>query len=437
MRTCFLLILLALPLSAETTVTLLHFSDYHSHALPFYTDEGERGGIARAIGYLRREKRKGALVFSGGDTINRGAPAWSDKFGCAEWAWFNGIVDAMAFGNHDADYGREAFDQCRALITYSLLSANTDGFDRYRVYETRGRRIGVFALAGEDFARLMKTPGFEFDDSVEAARKVVRELREREHVDAVVMIGHEHVEADYALARAVPGIDLIFGSHSHLKRELTRIPDTNTWFISPSQYLTYISRIELAFTRSGLRVSGGLVPVDARMKPDRLVTRWVKMMQRDLESDPRYRDLFTPIGRLDRPLSVAALAQKTVAIMRRATKSDIALSTTSSFRQPLPRGTLTMELLLGALPYENEIVTCTMSGAQLQRLLDVNASRKGSDSEAYFDGAPAIDPAGAYRVATTDYMANVAWKEAFDCDKTNSGLKVREELKRELANPSR
>src|SRR3954462_797917 len=97
-----LFLLLALPLSADTTVTLLHFSDYHSHAQPFYTDEGERGGIARAIHYLQREKQRGALVFSGGGTINKGAPAWSDKYTCAEWPWFNGIIDAMAFGNHDA-----------------------------------------------------------------------------------------------------------------------------------------------------------------------------------------------------------------------------------------------------------------------------------------------------------------------------------------------
>jgi 5'-nucleotidase / UDP-sugar diphosphatase len=437
MRTFALLLILALPLCAETRVTLLHFSDYHSHALPFYTDEGEQGGIARAIGYLRGEKRKGALVFSGGDTVNRGAPAWSDKYGCAEWPWFNGIVDAMALGNHDPDYGREAFDRCLALIKYPLLSANTGGFDAYRVYEVHGKRIGVFALAGDDFAKLVKTPGFVFEDSIAAAQRVVRELRGREKVDAVVMIGHEHVEADYALARAVPGIDLIFGSHSHLKRELSRIPDTNTWFISPSQYVTYISRVELVFSRSGLRVSGALVPVDSRMKPDRLVTRWVKTMQRDLENDPRYRDLFTPLGTIEQPLSIAALGQKTVAVMRLATKSDVALSTASSFRQPLPRGALTMELLLGALPYENEIVTCTMSGVQVQRLLEVNASRKGSDSEAYVDRPATIDPAAAYRVATTDYMANVGWKDSFDCQTTPSGLKVREELKKALTKTTR
>src|SRR2546430_871038 len=94
-------LLLLLCVSAhgrETRVTILHFSDYHSHALPFY-DEGRpgEGGIARAIGFMRREKRRGAIVLSGGDMINKGSPAWSDKFGCAEWPWLNGIIDAMAF----------------------------------------------------------------------------------------------------------------------------------------------------------------------------------------------------------------------------------------------------------------------------------------------------------------------------------------------------
>ena len=433
MRKFLLLVVFALSLRAGTTVTLLHFSDYHSHALPFYTDEGERGGIARAIGYLQREKRRGALVFNGGDTINRGAPAWSDKYGCAEWSWLNGIVDAMAFGNHEPDYGQADLEKCRATARYPILSANTNGFEPYRVFTVKGKRIGIFAIAGSDFTKLIKTPGFTFGDPVAAARSAVRDLREREHADAVVMIGHEHAEDDYALARAVPGIDLIFGSHSHLKRDLTLIPGTRTWFISPSQYLTYVSRVELTFGARGIDVRGGLVPVDARMRADRAIAERVARMQRDLERDPKYRDLFTPIGKLDQPLDVASLAQKTLAVMRSATQSDVALSTTSSFRQPLPRGTLTMELLLGALPYENEIVSCTMTGSQLQRLYDVNEARRGSDSEAFVNGPAAIEPAGVYRVATTDYLANVSWKEAFDCEKTKTGLKVREELTKALA----
>ena len=100
-----------------------------------------------------------------------------------------------------------------------------------------------------------------FGDPVAAARDAVRDLREKQHADVVVMIGHEHLDDDFALARAVPGIDLIFGSHSHLKRELTRIDGTTTWFISPFQYLTYISRVVLTF--DGHKLTGVTRQTDA------------------------------------------------------------------------------------------------------------------------------------------------------------------------------
>jgi 5'-nucleotidase len=255
-------------------------------------------------------------------------------------------------------------------------------------------------------------------------------LRGRERVDAVVMIGHQHAEADYELARAVPGIDLIFGSHSHLLRELTRIPGTATWFISPSQYLSYISRVELTF-RDGVlgSVEGRLIAVDAGLPEDRRVARRVRNMQAALEADPAQRELFQPIGSLDAPLTTARLAGQTLRVMREATNADAALSTMSSFRRPLPAGKLTMELLRGAMPYDNEVVVCTMSGSQLQRVLDSSASRRGSDSESYVSAPASIDPDRQYRVATTDYQANVAYKDVFDCEKQNTGLRVRELVK--------
>lgn len=432
-RNVLVLLLLALPLGAETTVTLLHMSDYHSHALSFYADKGDLGGIARAIAYLSREKRRGALVFSGGDTINKGSPAWSDKYGCTEWPWWNGIVDAMAFGNHDADYGRAAFDQCASAVRYPILSANTTGFRRYAVFAVKGIRIGVFAIAGSDFSSLVKVEGLTFGDPVAAARDVVRELREKERVHAVVMIGHQHADADYELARAVPGIDLIFGTHGHLKRELTRIDGTQTWLISPWQYLGYISRVEMTFDdRWMTRVRGSLVPVDARLAEDRSIARRVRRMQTALERDPAYAELFTPIARLDAPIEIPALAQRTLDAMRGAARADVALSTTSSFRQALPAGVLNMELLRAALPYDNEIIVCEMTGAQLQRVLDVSRARAGSDSESFVAGADAIDPARTYRVAATDYLASVAYREAFACEKQKTGLRVRDELRKAL-----
>jgi 5'-nucleotidase len=414
MRRLALFFLLSLPLlAAEKTVTLLHFSDYHSHALPFYTDEGERGGIARAIAFLERHKQRGALVFSGGDMVNKGAPAWSDKYTCAEWPWLNGIVDATAFGNHDADYGRDAFERCRASLRYPILGANVSGLNGYRVFTRNGLRIGVFAVAGADFPQLVKAAGFSFSEPLAAARETVKVLREKEHVNAIVMIGHEHAEADFALAQQVPGIDLIFGTHTHLKKELTQISGTQTWFISPWQYLGYISWVELHFADGKLgAIEGALVPVQPAMPENRAIAARVARMQRALASDPQYSALFEPIGSLETPLSVAEIGRRAVEMMRTLTKAEVGISTTSSFRGSLASGTLTQEALRAVMPYDNEIVVCTTSGAELQRL----------SGESYFAGEFG-DATRSYRVATTDYVAG---RDGLKCE--NTGFKVRAEL---------
>ncbi|MEO8033887.1 MAG: 5'-nucleotidase C-terminal domain-containing protein [Acidobacteriota bacterium] len=409
-------------LGKTTKITLLGFSDYHSHALPFYSEERtDQGGIARAFGYMKREKQRGAVVFSGGDMVNKGSPAWSDKFRCVEWPWLNGVVDDMAFGNHDADYGADEFARCRARVTHPILSANTDGFQRYDVLTRRGIRLGVFAVAGPDFSSLVKAAPFRYSDRIDAARDVVKTLREVEHVDAIILIGHEHESDDFALARAVPGIDIILGSHSHLKREWQQIAGTKTWFLSPFQYLTYISRVELTFEGHVLQSAhGSLVPVNASMPVDKVIAARVSALQHELESDPQYAALFAPIGRLEHPLSVDALGAFAVDAMRVSAKADLALSTKSSFRQPLPAGPLTMELLRMAMPYDNEIVLVTLGSVELSKLL-----AKGAESESYLAGT--IEEGKTYRVATTDYFAGVAKLTA---EKT--GLHVRDEVRKAL-----
>ena len=436
----FLLLFFCGAAYARTTrITLLHFSDYHSHALPFYSEgREEQGGIAKAVAYLRAEKQRGALVFSGGDMVNKGSPAWSDKYRCAEWPWFNGIIDAMALGNHDPDYGIAELQKCLDAIRYPVLSANTNGFKGSRVFVVKGIRVGVFAIAGSDFKTLVKEPALHFGDPIAAARDAVRDLRETQHADVVVMIGHEHLDDDFALARAVPGIDLIFGTHSHLKRELTRIDGTSTWFISPFQYLTYISRVVLTFAGPKLKtVTGRLVPVDARMTGDKTIARRVAAMQSDLERDPQYAPLFEKIGMLPAPLSVDALAQRTVEIMRDASHADVALSTASSFRQALPRGAITLEALRAAMPYDNEILVYSLPGDVVEKLLAYGESRKGSDSFAVVARPPALDPARMYRVATTDYLARVApgYRDFFaGLTAESPGLHVRDELRKRLGN---
>jgi len=388
----------------DSTITVLHFSDYHSHAVPFYSEgEQDAAGVARAIAYIKTyADDPSTLIFSGGDMINRGSPAWSDKYQCVEWSWFNGLVNVMAYGNHDSDYGAEVFAQCQSQIDYPILSSNVldvDGqplFQRdgktYEVFDVGGIKIGVFAVAGSDYERLVKpdtmpATDVTFADRIETAQEVVKALREKEQVDAVILIGHALYEDDVALAQAVPGIDLIFGTHSHRKEKLTPIPDTNTVIISPSQYLTYISKVELTFSDGVLaEINGELVKMSSDLPEDPEVKQEVTQMQADLEADPDYAHLYQPIGETTIELSTegqftgeSLLGNLIMDIVRDAAEAHMSIFVASGFRQPIPPGVILEEDLLTAMPYKNAVFVYDMTGAQLQALLDFSVSRTGSD----------------------------------------------------------
>lgn len=457
----------AAPAAAQSraTVTLLHFSDYHSHAVPFYSEgQADSAGIARLIAYLQPYANDpNSLIFSGGDMMNLGAPAWSDKYHCAEWKWFNGIVDAMAYGNHDSDYGPQEFAACRDSAKYPILSSNTldaagkplfeYGGKTYKVFTAGGQKIGVFALAGADFERLIRPNlrpalGAMFADRVATARQVVAALREQEHVNAVVLIGHALREDDIALAQAVPGIDIIFGTHSHRKEDLFKIPGTNTWMISPFQYATYVSNLKLEFVDGALAsVGGGLARMDPALLPEPRIVRLVDPMQADLQADPKYAALFQPIGSAQVELGTAGqftgeavLGDFVLDIARDAVQAQMLLATASGFREPIPPGTITEESFRAAMPYPNRLLVYTLTGAQIQALLNYSISRAGSDFFSQVSGvrftiaggqatgiqvlkdganlaagyAP-LDPAASYSVATSDFQGKVAggYKDIF------------------------
>jgi 5'-nucleotidase / UDP-sugar diphosphatase len=264
----------------------------------------------------------------------------------------------------------------------------------------------------------------------------------------VVLIGHALREDDIALAQAVPGIDIILGTHSHRKEDLFKIPNTNTWMVSPFQYATYVSKLQLQFSNGALSgVSGGLVRMGSDLLPEPRIVSMVDKMQADLEADPQYAALFQPIGSASVELSTAGqftgeavLGNFVMDIFRGAAQTNMALATASGFREPIPPGTITEEGFRTAMPYKNAVVVYTMTGAQIQQLLDYSVSRAGSDFFSQVAGVrfriadekatdiqilkdpanPAagygpLDPAAQYSVATSDFQGKLAggYKDIF------------------------
>jgi 5'-nucleotidase len=482
----FLIIALfaAAPLQAagSGSLTIVHFSDYHAHAVPFYAHGQQRAaGIARALAFLGKfADDPAALIFSGGDMINVGAPPWSDKYGCVDWPWFNGIVDAMAYGNHDADYGPEAFAACREQIDYPILGANVVGADGkplfnvdgkpYAIFERAGLRIGVLAATSDEFGNLISpnrlpAPGARFEERIETVRTIVATLRGAEQVDAIIVIGHAETDEDVALALAVPGIDLILGSHSHRLEPLRKIEGTATWIASPGQYLTHISRVELRVNEDGTTAAKGtLIPMTRDLPVDRPTARRVARMDSALRRDAQWAELYRPFTRIRSELSTAdgtlrdsSLGRFVTDVMRDTGDADVALSTASSFREPLPPGRVRGIDLLAALPYDNEILVYRLTGEALTRLLDYSASRRGSDYFAQVSGIrfriagarardvetldrktgswKPLDPSASYTVATTNYLAFTApgYRDLLGgLEPRRTGRFVREETRKAL-----
>jgi len=127
-------------------------------------------------------------------------------------------------------------------------------------------------------------------------------------------------------------------------------------------------------------------------------------------------------------------------IFRSAAQSHMALATASGFREPIPPGTVLEEGFRAAMPYKNSVLVYTMTGAQIQDLLNLSVSRAGSDFFSQVAGVrfsivngqasniqilqqpanpaagyAALDRAATYSVATSDFQGKLAggYKDIF------------------------
>ena len=136
----------------------------------------------------------------------------------------------------------KVLEKARGEAQFPWLSANTydKGSDKthyapYVVREVAGVRIGVLGLTTPgipNWDNEQNYAGLEFHDPVVEARKWVGVLREKEKVDVVVVAMHMGLEEDLntgeispgqvpneneaiAIAKQVPGINLILMGHTH------------------------------------------------------------------------------------------------------------------------------------------------------------------------------------------------------------------------------
>lgn len=416
----------ALFLTASTSafagaldLTILHTNDVHGRlaATPPFgslcTAEHKAenkclGGAARLAGAISAARAEGGnvLLLDAGDQF-QGTLFYTHYKGQAAAQVMNRLgYDAMAVGNHEFDDGPAALRRFAERIDFPLLAANMDVSAEPRlaglvapwtVFELDGERVGIIGLITEETPSISSPgPDVRFSGVAQALKGAVAALREK-GIDKIIALGHVGYGRDMELARAIDGIDIIVGGHSHtyLSSEdpaaagpyptLVTAPGGQTVLIVQAfQWSRYLGRLDVSFDAAGqVRAwHGAPIRMDNKISEEIDVAALVATL-----NEPLHEIRNEVIGHSEIVLgngncraSECALGNMLADIMLWRTSaegSEIAIANGGGIRAGLPAGAVTRGDVLQVLPFGNTLATFGLLGSDLLNVLEHGVARPG------------------------------------------------------------
>lgn len=397
------------PPSGARTVTLLYTNDFHSafEPVPAFWRPGSPslGGAAHLATLIERERALAdtAFLLDSGDMFTGTLSKLTEGEALLELMLLL-RYDAMGVGNHEFDYGWQAFERGITRVPFPVLCCNV----RYRgsgvrfarphtILERDGVRIGVIGVMGTRAATQTIMPSkvaeLEFTDPIEEARASVRALRGA--VDVIVVLGHQglpgpmqsdaendptvqrSLDEDVAFCGAVPGIDVYIAAHSHHGLEAPIVhPTTGTVITQTYGYGTRLGRVRLAL--DGGRVVGhdvSLLPVESDRIPAHPGVA-ARVAQYRAKVAPQ---IGPPLGRAAARFTRRYHHESTLGalcadVMRAQAGSEVGITNAGGLRADLPEGTIDRGHVLDAFPFLNDSVTVEMPGGALWEVLEQGCS---------------------------------------------------------------
>ena len=222
--------------AAETQVTIYHTNDTHG----YLEGDGESIIGLPLVAGLRNADPDSILVDAGDAT--QGLPIASLTKGNDVIRLMNlAGYDLMVPGNHEFDFGTDAFLTNAGLAEFPVISSNIyrggslllSGIQEgnsgcHTIIERNGVKVGFFGLTTTETASATNPEGIqglEFTDEIEAAKQEITHLEEA-GADVIIAVGHLGDETAGApctsadLAEAMTGefygdLDVIIDGHSH------------------------------------------------------------------------------------------------------------------------------------------------------------------------------------------------------------------------------
>ena len=413
-----------LPVSGQQTKTVrfkvIETSDVHGHFFPYDFMERKplKGTLTRANTYIKKERAKYGdhlLLIDNGDIL-QGQPCvyWSNYVMPTDENLAASIINYMGYdaetvGNHDIEPGHKVYDKWIREVRCPLLGANIvkagsdgtahpkniyDGLHPYSVHHIDGVKIciiGMLTPAIPNWLTENVWKGIEFEEMTSCAKKWIKYIKEVEKPNLIFGLFHSGKDggiitdtyeenATEAVAREVPGFDVIFFGHDHQVHNewVTNKEGQQVLIIDPSCYVRNVAEAEIELTIENGRlvkkdIKGEIVSVLDEQVDEEMVTHF----QPRIDAVKAYVD--RKIGTFENTIYTrdcffgnSAFADLIHNLQMEITGADVSITAPLSFNAKIDAGDVTQADMFKLYRFENLLLVMRMTGEEIRKHLEMS-----------------------------------------------------------------
>mgnify|MGYP004459549251 FL=1 len=398
----------------EKTIDLkfIETSDVHGSFFPydFINRKPKAGSLARVATYvnqLRSQHGENVILLDNGDIL-QGQPVnyYSNYVDTTSANIAAQVVnylryDAQTIGNHDVETGHRVYDKWVSATHCPILGANVIDtktnkpyLKPYTILKRGGARIAIIGLLTPAIPNWLGEnlwSGLRFEEMVSSARQWMRVVKEQEKADIVIGLFHSgkdggittpHYKEDAALAvaREVPGFDVVFFGHDH-----TRYADAVTnnegklvACLDPANNAMSVAQADLQLVKKKGRWC---------VKE----SQWKLVDVADLPVDNDFVDHFSAfnetvkayanrvIGTFENTISTrdsyfgnSAFNDLILNLELSITKADVAFNAPVSFDVAIKKGPVRVADMFNLYKYENQLFVMRLTGKEIRKALEMS-----------------------------------------------------------------
>lgn len=398
----------------EKTIDLkfIETSDVHGSFFPydFINRKPKAGSLARVATYvnqLRSQHGENVILLDNGDIL-QGQPVnyYSNYVDTTSANIAAQVVnylryDAQTIGNHDVETGHRVYDKWVSATHCPILGANVIDtktnkpyLKPYTILKRGGARIAIIGLLTPAIPNWLGEnlwSGLRFEEMVSSARQWMRVVKEQEKADIVIGLFHSgkdggittpHYKEDAALAvaREVPGFDVVFFGHDHTRYAdaVTNSEGKRVACLDPANNAMSVAQADLQLVKKKGRWC---------VKE----SQWKLVDVADLPVDNDFVDHFSAfnetvkayadrvIGTFENTISTrdsyfgnSAFNDLILNLELSITKADVAFNAPVSFDVAIKKGPVRVADMFNLYKYENQLFVMRLTGKEIRKALEMS-----------------------------------------------------------------